>query len=40
MLWQRIKWIWNDIAHSFQIINRIHPTGVSWEAVEFLEEIK
>ena len=27
----------NDIAHSFQIINRIHTTGVSWEAVEFLE---
>lgn len=23
--------------HSFQIINRINPIGVSWEAVEFLE---
>lgn len=27
----------NDIEHSFQIQNRIHLTGVSWEAVEFLE---
>lgn len=27
----------NDVEHFFQIINRIHPTGVSWEAVEFLE---
>lgn len=31
---------YDDVEHPFKITNRIHPTGVSWEAVETLEEDK